>query len=423
MASFNQKFSQPYSTNVTLNTPDIGSIQNAVNINQNLDAFQRLRVSLPSTQYEYNFQYNKAPLIWDETIGGTGTSTHVPTQSTVRLATGSARSPALVKLAGYGDSLNGVFIGQDDTGVFFLLRSSASGVADDTRKIYQTNWNLDKFDGSGSSKVTLDITKTQIFVSDIQWLGVGRVRCGLEYNGQLYWCHQFLNTNLLDKVYTTTMNLPLLYSIVDGANSVSRQTFQYFRYRPGKSLMIIMTFNMYAKTTATLDQICSAVITETSNDTETSYTHAVDSGITAKTVSARTNVISVRPKLTFNSITNRGTLKVETLDVLLSGAGTVKWELIYNPVVGGSPVYNSAGTYSIAEYDVAGTTITGGEVVASGYASGTNTIKIPVSRDISSRYPLSLNTAGNSAKILTLACTPLSGTVDVLASMNLVELY
>jgi hypothetical protein len=198
-------------------------------------------------------------------------------------------------------------MGQDDTGVFVLLRSSSSGTLSDARKVYQSNWNIDTMDGNGPSGILLDITKTQIFVISKQWLGVGRVACGLDINGKLYHIHEFLNANIQTTTYMTSANLPLRYEIVDGANSVIRQTYQYFRYRPGKSQQIFMTFNMLAKTTEQLLQICASVITETSNDSEAYYEHSVNTGLTAAQVSTtRLPIIGIRPKHTFNSIVNHG---------------------------------------------------------------------------------------------------------------------
>lgn len=403
---------------------EISGIIKPVNLNLNLDAFQRLRVSLPSTQYEYNFQYGKTSLVWDEKILGTGTSVHQPAISSIYMNTGSARTANLVKLVGYGDGANGIFFGQDDTGVFVLLRSSVSGVVSDARKVYQTDWNMDKFNGQGSSGITLDITKTQIFVCDVQWLGVGRVRCGLEYNGLLYYIHEFYNTNLLTTVYTTTMNLPLRYSIQDGANGVIRQTYRYFRYRPGKSLQFITTFNMNSKLTPQLDQICATVLTETSEDKESYFQHSVNLLTTPKVIgTTQIALISVRPKALFNGIVNRGSLFYQGIEIVVSGTGTIRWQLIYNPTLGGTPVWTDAGSDALFEYDIAGTTITNGIVVGSGYIISSNQLKAVANVDVESKYPLTLDMDGLNPKILTIAVQSQSGSVDVFGSMTIRSYY
>jgi hypothetical protein len=50
----------------------------------------------------------------------------------------------------------------------------------------QTNWNIDKLDGTGISGITLDISKAQILWMDIEWLGLGTVRIGFVINGNLF---------------------------------------------------------------------------------------------------------------------------------------------------------------------------------------------------------------------------------------------
>jgi hypothetical protein len=294
----------------------VSGIETPIDINQNTDAFGRLRVSLPSTQYEYNFQYNDAPLIWQSKLGGLGTATHIPTQSTVRLNTGEFPTANQYKLVGYGDASNGIFVGIDDTGIFLLLRSSATGAVSDSRKIYKANWNMDTYDD-------MDIDKTQIFVIDISWLGVSIVRCGFQFSNSasITWCHTFYNANILNKVYMTSANLPLRYEINDGDNYVIRQTYAFFRYRPAKSLNIYMTFNMYDNDVSILDQICASVINETSGDAEAYYQSSVGLGVVPRSVTTTyIPIISIRPKLEFNGIVNRGTIICEDVEITLLGA-------------------------------------------------------------------------------------------------------
>jgi hypothetical protein len=79
--------------------------------------------------------------------------------------------------------------------------------------VKQSDWNMDKLDGNGTSQVTLDITKAQIFVIDFEWLGVGRVRFGFNIDGVTYYVHQFTHANESNAVYTKTPNLPVRYEV------------------------------------------------------------------------------------------------------------------------------------------------------------------------------------------------------------------
>jgi len=82
-----------------------------------------------------------------------------------------------------------------------------------TIQITQSNWNIDKLNGTGLSGLTLDFRKTQLFVIDMEWLGVGRIRFGFYAYGKIQYCHQITNINILTEPYTNSINLPICYSI------------------------------------------------------------------------------------------------------------------------------------------------------------------------------------------------------------------
>jgi len=131
--------------------------------------------------------------------------------------------------AGYFGVNDGIFLEQDDDTLYFVRRNG--GV--DTR-VAQSQWNIDIANGTGTSKFNLDITKAQIMWTDIEWLGVGSVRCGFVYNGVFVHCHTFHHANSVTAPYMTTACLPIRFEIE----------------------------NKGVTTGATLKQICSSVISE-----------------------------------------------------------------------------------------------------------------------------------------------------------------
>jgi hypothetical protein len=411
----------------------VSGVQRPINIKQNVDAFGRLRVSLPATQYEYNFQYDTAPLIWDQKIEGTGSAIHQSETSSILLITGSEWIEDVVKLVGYGDAENGIFMGQDKDGVFLLLRSFTNGLlVDDSRKVYQSEWNIDVMDGGGKSGIILDISKGQIFICELAWLGLGQVRCYLDINGSIHPIHEFLNSNIVSSTYITSANLPIRYEISDGVNSVVRQTFQYFRYRPGKSLQVMLTFNMYEHTVADILQICATVITETSNDIEAFYEHSVNTGVVAKQVlTNRTPLISIRPKATFNSVVNRSQISCEKIDIALNEAGLLLWELIYlppsitaDPLHLGGADWMSADASATFEYDILATAITaGGIVIDSGYCLSTNVSRTGIQSSVSAKFPITLDMEGENPACLSLVATAAAGSLDTFASLTAKSYY
>lgn len=109
---------------------------------------------------------------------------------------------------GYFGTANGIYLELNGSTINFVIRSSSTGSLVEDR-IPQSSWNVDKLDGTGPSLLTLDISKVQIFWSDIEWLGVGTVRCGFVINGRLIHCHSFHHANLTTTTYMSTAILPL----------------------------------------------------------------------------------------------------------------------------------------------------------------------------------------------------------------------
>ncbi len=87
--------------------------------------------------------------------------------------------------------------------------------------IGQSNWNIDKFNGSGISGLTIDFQKAQLFVIDFEWLSVGRIRFGFYLFGRIYYCHEITNINSLTAPYMLTPNLPIRHEIRLTSGNVS----------------------------------------------------------------------------------------------------------------------------------------------------------------------------------------------------------
>ena len=79
-------------------------------------------------------------------------------------------------------------------------------------KIPQSQWNLDKFDGTGKSGYNVDLKKMQMFYIDYSWYGAGAIRWGMRANnGEVIYCHKMLNNNLNAESYMRSGNLPARY--------------------------------------------------------------------------------------------------------------------------------------------------------------------------------------------------------------------
>jgi len=220
------------------------------------DAFGRLRVSTPYTLFDSQARY-AADSTYNYTTATGGTTTYNTNQSSVSLSvTTTSGSSAigqtyrvfayqpgksmrtmqtftmapgqtnLTQRVGFYSVNNGVYLEQANSVLSFVIRTYTSGSVDNSRSVPQSNWNVDKFDGTGPTGVVLDVTKTQIFWMDFEWLGVGNVRCGFVNNGQFYTAHIFQNANLQPVVYMQTAILPLRNEIFTTGITASAATFQ-----------------------------------------------------------------------------------------------------------------------------------------------------------------------------------------------------
>jgi hypothetical protein len=79
-------------------------------------------------------------------------------------------------------------------------------------KIPQSDWNLDKCDGTGPSGYNLDLTRMQMFYIDYSWYGAGFIRWGFRGpGGNVFYAHKMQNNNLNTEAYMRSGNLPARY--------------------------------------------------------------------------------------------------------------------------------------------------------------------------------------------------------------------
>ena len=221
------------------------------------DAFSRLRVSNPILLLSSTLDYDLRADIWEKVETGSGTVTHLPDESSARLrvtANGdvaafqsrqyyayragqsqlvfttfkfadAAGDANIRQRVGYFDASDGIFLERVGDGVSVVRRTSTSG-APVPEAVAQADWNIDRFDGTGPSRLVADWDVTQILAISVQWLGVGRVLVALDIDGQLYGMHQFLWANHpgSEQAYMKTARLPVRYEIeVTGITTVANR--------------------------------------------------------------------------------------------------------------------------------------------------------------------------------------------------------
>lgn len=188
---------------------------------------------------------------------------------------------------GYFDDNNGLFFEQNQTNIGVVLRNNIT----DTR-IIQSNWNIDKFDGTGISGVNLNFEKNQLFVIDFEWLSAGRIRFGFYLFGRIFYCHQITNLNSLTGPYMDTPNLPVRYQLTVADSNK----------------------------TAKLTQICSSVLSEGGyNPTGKPFSISNGiTGITAPTAGTETPLLAIRGNSAPASSTNNRYYHQNVIPTLLN---------------------------------------------------------------------------------------------------------
>jgi hypothetical protein len=303
------------------------------------DAFGRLRVSEPYTLFDSRARYydhndfssstsTGATVVYDangstyelNVTAANGSSViretkrvfpYQPGKSLLVLATFCMNTPKtnLRQRVGYFTTNNGIYFENDGTYNYLVIRSYSSGALVEDR-IRQDAWD-NPFAG-------LNVDRTQIFWTDVEWLGVGSVRCGFVVNGAYVLCHTFHHANVAGNTttYMTTAILPVRYEITNTAGTT------------GVSMM---------------RQICSTVISEGGYNAFT-YSETAGRGTSVlRLVNAGTYypVVSIR----LASTRLDAIVLPRQVDVLSPTVNYYRWKLVSNPTLTGAD-WAADGGYS-----------------------------------------------------------------------------
>lgn len=387
------------------------------------DMFGRTKVSEPFTIFDSQHRY-KPSGDYSDITAGTATVTHNANQSMELLNIGTASgdkveresrrvfpyqpgkslqvlqtfcfAPAQTNLrqrAGYYSRTNGYYLELAGSQLSFVRRSYVTGELVETR-VLQSEWNVDKLDGTGPSDVTLDISKAQIMFSEYEWLGAGSVRLGFAIDGQFIIAHQFNHANYVTTPYITTASLPVRFEIENtGATS----------------------------TASSLGQICTTVISNGG------YTRRTEAWTAARTTTV--NVSSTfYPIASIRMAAGRtdSVIIPAGLAILPVASGNYEWALIRNATItGGTWVAHTASSSNV-EYNVSATAMTGGVSGSEGFVDsskqGTSSLNIG---DGFQRFDLQLGRTNADTPVsdtMTLALRSLGGTQSGIGSISWVDL-
>jgi len=368
-----------------------GSISSG-SLNASLDAFGRSRVSEPFTLGDYKHTYGIEDVFINK-LNGDGDILNNVNRSSVTLSATTSGSYAIhqtkmyhhympgksqmllssfvfgtavsgsTKRTGYFDDYNGIFLEQDATGSLQLvIRSATNGTASiQETRVKQSQWNVNTLE---SGEFTLDVTKTQLFYLDFQWLAVGRVRCGFVHKGVTVLVHVFDHTNVLNVAYMQNPNLPVRCEIVNSVTAAS-----------------------------SMEQICSTVASEGGYSEAGKAFSISNESFRALPSASSLPVLAIRLKNSINGLPNRSFVRIQEAAVF-TDQQTVRYTLTKLPsgsALTTASAWISTDANSTVEYNVSATATSGGQVLLTGFV-GANSL------NINQANPLVQNQSGVSNK-------------------------
>jgi len=347
-----------------------------------VDAFGRARVSDPYTLFESVHRYGdngkwNTYLGATAAVGATAAIQHQTNESTIDCIVGTHADDIVIRetktvfpyqpgksllflttfvmnelkenlrqRVGYFGDKNGIYLETDGTDVYLVERSYVSGSVTEN-KISQANWNIDPLDGTGSSKVILDLSKGNILFIDVEWLGIGTCRVGFIIDGQYVIAHKFHHANIIATTYLTTATLPIRYEIENlGTTSSS----------------------------SILKQICSTVISEGGYNLS-GLGKSIARGVPSyQTLSSTAGQFAPTISLKLNNTFADTIVLVNNISILMESNSNIQWKLLANATLTGDSFVTTA-TEKV-HYDVSATDVTGGTELASGFLAASSAITI-----------------------------------------------
>ncbi|CAB4162320.1 hypothetical protein UFOVP787_30 [uncultured Caudovirales phage] len=394
-----------------------------------VDAFGRARISIPLTLFDSSHRYKDNGL-WSTSNTANTTYSFNSNAGLIELNLGTTANQEIIRettkvfsyqpgkslqslntvvmsapkenlrqRVGYFGQNNGIYLEANGTSIAWVERSSSSGSLVETR-VEQSNWNIDTLLGdvsSSPSQKTLDMSKAQIIFNDVEWLGLGTVRCGFVINGQLIHCHSFHHANYIDSTYMTTASLPLRYEIKNTGTTASNSTMK---------------------------QVCSTVISEGGYELrgdQRSIGTPVQTPKNLTTAGTYYPIVSIRLKS--DRLDAIAILTALSILGINSNPCSVSWR-VYRGATLTSPSWSPGEADSSVEYDTAATDLSGGQVLAQGYIGITNQASqtIDILKEALFKFQLQRNGLTGTAEPLTIAISASVNTVSCLASMDWEEI-
>lgn len=216
-------------------------------------------------------------------------------------------------------------------------------------RVPQSQWNIDRCDGTGPSGYNIDLTKMQMFYMDYSWYGAGFIRWGFRAStGDVVYCHKMINNNLNYEAYMRSGNLPGRYE----TNTFSKYTILTQSMSSANTTMYVADTTGWPSTGIAVVRNASQqeYVNYTGKSQDASLTFTLASGSTTVTGTSTTGVVvgayvmgtGIQPGTTIQSIVTN-TSMVLSLPATFSGTQT----LTINPTLTGLTRAQTGGNLTI----------------------------------------------------------------------------
>jgi len=383
----------------------------------NLDAFGRLRVSETTSLLELKYDQDKLPNQVDEVVSGSASSTLDSTNACVIMSVSNTDGYVIrqskeraiyqpgksqlcdfsfsdfelnsnvIKRVGYFSSTTAATYDSQFDG-FFLESNGVNNKI--SFQIWRTGTLIlsaatDTWDSSQIDPSTINWSKTNLMVVDFQWLGVGRVRFGMNLSGNTYIFSTNSGTNNLDDVYMTSPDQPIRYEIRSSGG------------------------------TGSFHQICSAVNDEgTRNTIKRTGSVSQISTVTLSNEFVKYPFIGIRPSANYEQVT----IQLTNCQVLNTSNDNFLITVEINPTISSGMTYSSGNT---AEWEYSlGTgaqTVTSDGVIIAGFIGEAGTSAL-TTIDLTETEIKPGRKIDGTIDQLWICITPLGNTATFIGSTN-----
>lgn len=234
-----------------------------------------------------------------------------------------------VQWAGIGDTKDGFFIGYNGTTFSVVHRLSGTDTI-----VAQSSFNKDTLDGSGSSTITINPTKYNIFKIKYIWLAGPIAFQIMKPDGEFSTFHQVQRANQQTVAALENVHLPF-YAEAKNANNET---------------------DLKVQATLWNALLCGQLIPTRF------YDHTVENkridNCNAKPI------LTIKNKTTINSTINKGMISISSFGTASEVDRLMRFKLIKNATLTGAS-FASKDSYSISELDTSATAYSGGEVLFS----------------------------------------------------------